>query len=92
MAADGTLRFADNAALARYEARLEDGTLVGYCDYAIDGDRMVLPYTETLPAYRGRGYADRLVAHVIADARRRNLTPLPRCWFVRDYMRAHPDA
>lgn len=92
MADDGTLHFAENAALKRYEARLEDGTLVGYCDYAVAGGSMVLPYTETLPAYRGRGYADRLVAHVLADARRRNLTPVPQCWFVRDYMRAHPDA
>jgi predicted GNAT family acetyltransferase len=81
----------DNRAASRYEGRI-DGELVGYCDYLREGEQLILPHTETLPAYRGRGIADTVVAYAIADAVRQGLTVVLQCWFVDEYLRSHPIA
>jgi predicted GNAT family acetyltransferase len=78
----------DNPAASRYEGRV-DGELVGYCDYVRDGQRLIFPHTETLPAFRGMGVADTVVAFALDDAARQGLTVVPDCWFVEDYIRAH---
>jgi uncharacterized protein len=78
----------DNPDERRYEGRL-DGVLVGICDYVLDGQNLILPHTETVPHYRGRGIADTIVAYALADAERQGLTVVPQCWFVEQYMRAH---
>ena len=79
------IEVSDNAGASRYEGRV-DGELAGFCDYRIDGSEMILPHTETLPAYRGRGVADTIVGFALADAEARGLTVVPQCWFVEEYM------
>jgi predicted GNAT family acetyltransferase len=78
----------DNPEAQRYEGWL-DGVLVGYCDYVREGSRLILPHTETIPAYRGRGVADTIVGFAVADAERQGLTVVPQCWFVEQYMQVH---
>jgi predicted GNAT family acetyltransferase len=75
----------DNPQASRYEGRV-DGELVGFCDYRMDGRELILPHTETLPAYRGRGVADTIVGFVLKDAEARGLTVVPQCWFVEEFM------
>jgi predicted GNAT family acetyltransferase len=75
----------DNVSAGRYEGRI-DGKLVGYCDYRLEGKTIVLPHTETLPAYRGRGVADAIVGFVLNDADKRGLTVVPQCWFVEEFI------
>ena len=85
------LDIADNPSAGRYEGRV-DGELAGYCDYVPEGDLVILPHTETLPAYRGRGVAESIVAFAVDDLQKRNLTIVPRCWFVEDFMRRRASA
>jgi uncharacterized protein len=77
----------DNARESRYEGRI-DGELVGFCDYRLEGEELILPHTETLPAHRGRGVADVIVGFVLKDAAERGLKVIPRCWFVEEFMRS----
>lgn len=79
----------DNREAGRYEGRL-GGELVGYCDYRREGRSLVLPHTETVPEYRGRGVADKIVGFALADAAKQGLTVVPRCWFVEEFMRSKP--
>lgn len=86
MLRDG-LKVIDNVEARRYEGRLS-GELAGVCDYIRDGQQLILPHTETMPQYRGRGIADTIVAYALADAERRGLTVIPQCWFVEQYMQS----
>jgi predicted GNAT family acetyltransferase len=83
------LTVTDNLQASRYEGRIE-GELAGFCDYRRSGDDFILPHTETLPAYRGRGVADAIVKVAIADARKAGLNIIPRCWFVEEFPRRNP--
>jgi predicted GNAT family acetyltransferase len=75
----------DNRREGRYEGRI-DGELVGFCDYRRDSEHLVLPHTETLPAFRGRGIADVIVDFVLKDPANEDLTVVPQCWFVEEFM------
>ena len=44
------------------------------------------------PAARGQGLAGRLVAAAMAHARAEGLRIIPSCWYVADWLRAHPEA
>ena len=81
----------DNPTAGRYEGRIE-GELAGYCDYVREGGRVILPHTETLPAYRGRGVAESIVAFAVEDLEKRKLAIVPRCWFVEDFMQRRASA
>ncbi len=71
----------DNHAQHRYE--ITDGDhLVGFVEYTIDGDLITFPHTETLPGNEGKGIARQLVEFALADARNRQLSVAPACWFV----------
>lgn len=85
------LRFARDDAAARYT--LHDGDdLVCVLDYRDDGESVSMTRTFTVPPFRGRGYAARLVEHAVADLERRgNRTVVPMCWFVEEWFQQHPD-
>ena len=44
------------------------------------------------PAARGQGLAARLVEAAMAHARAEGLRIVPSCWYVADWLRAHPEA
>ena len=75
---------------SRYEW-VVDGQAVGIVDYHRDGDRIDLHHTHTAPAHRSQGIASRLVASVLADVRARGLHVVPSCWYVAEYIDAHPE-
>jgi predicted GNAT family acetyltransferase len=74
----------------RYELRLGD-ELVGFAQYRLDGGSLAIPHTEIDPNYSGRGLGSSLVRTVLDDARSRELTVVPYCPFVRDYIAGHPE-
>jgi predicted GNAT family acetyltransferase len=74
----------------RYELVLDD-RVVGIADYElVDESTMVLPHTEIDARQRGRGLGALLVQGVLDDARARNATVIPACWYVREYIEQHP--
>jgi predicted GNAT family acetyltransferase len=73
----------------RYEVRV-DGRLAGFADRTVRNGLMVLPHTVVDRAYRGRGLAAELVRRALADARDRGLGVIPSCWYVAQYIGAHP--
>ncbi len=71
---------------SRFEA-LEDGKLVGVCDYRRSEGSISLDRVEVIPAQRGRGIGDQIVERVVAAARAENLEIIPRCWFAADWLK-----
>jgi len=74
---------------ARFEAATPAGLAV--LAYERDGARLVLVHTEVPEAARGGGYADALAQAALDYARAGRLDVLPRCRFVRVYLRRHPE-
>ena len=82
-----------NAERSRYEL-LVDGEVVGVADYHVDhvdGDRWIFPHTVIAPERRGQGLGAELVRAALDDVRRAGGTVVPRCWYVADFIDAHPD-
>ena len=75
---------------SRYELTL-DGAVVGFADYVIDGERVVLPHTVVDPAHRGRGLAAELVQYALDDIRSGGRTVVPSCSYVAEYLAGHPE-
>jgi predicted GNAT family acetyltransferase len=80
----------NNVSQQQYELHL-DGLRVSLASYLERGEVTVIPHTETLPAYGGRGLAGRLVAFALDDLRSRGRKLEPACPFVADFVRKHPD-
>ena len=80
----------DNAEERRYEARV--GTkVVGVISYQAAPGQLTLIHTKVDSAFEGKGIASRLVAGALEDIRRRGLSLVPVCPFVRAYLRRHPE-
>ncbi len=75
---------------SRYELLL-DGEVVGVADYRDTGDALVFPHTEIDPAHRGKGLGEILVRAAMDDVKALGRTVVPTCWFVREFLDAHPD-
>ena len=80
----------DHPADGRYELLL-DGHRIGAATYVRRGDVLVIPHTETSPAYGGRGFASRLIRFVLDDVAARGLQVDPVCPFVDSFLRRHPE-
>jgi uncharacterized protein len=65
----------------RYTLAEPDGQ--SYLTYRLDGTRMLIDYTFTPPALRGRGTAAVLVERAVADARARDWQVVPVCSYVK---------
>lgn len=74
----------------RYEIRV-DGQQVGIADYVVDGDVVVMPHTVIDPARGGQGLAAVLVAAALDDIRSSGRRVVPSCWYVAEFIDAHPD-
>jgi predicted GNAT family acetyltransferase len=79
-----------NEAAGRYELHL-DGRRVGLADFYRRADVVVIPHTETLPEFGGRGLASMLVRFCLDDIREQGLRVDPACPFVATYIRRHPE-
>ena len=70
----------NNRAKGRYEL-VEDGE-TAFCEYRIEGGRIIFPHTVVPPALEGRGVGTRLVKAALADAAAQGLEVVPECGFV----------
>jgi hypothetical protein len=73
----------------QYELHL-DGRRVALASYLERGDVVVLPHTETLPAFGGQGLAGKVVAFGLDDIRQQGRQVDPACPFVADYIDKNP--
>jgi len=72
----------------RYVLAEPDGE--SYLTYRLDGDHMLIDYTYTPPALRGRGTAAALVDRAVADARARSWRVVPVCPYVKNRIERTP--
>jgi len=79
----------DNEAASRYELAVEGGTAV--LDYAREGGRVYLLHTEVPPELEGRGHGTRLVRAALERVRAGGETAVPRCAFVKAFLKRHPE-
>ena len=86
---DEQLTAVDNPDRSRFEIPLDGDTAV--LDYARSGGRLVLLHAEVPRAFEGHGIGGALVRTAIEDAAARGLTVVPRCGFVRAWLRRNPD-
>ncbi|HEY2042991.1 MAG TPA: GNAT family N-acetyltransferase [Jatrophihabitans sp.] len=75
-----------NEDAGRYELHL-NGQLVSRADYRRTGAVVIIPHTETVPAFGGRGLAGRLVKFALDDIAASGLKVNPACPFVAAYIR-----
>ena len=80
----------DQPGESRYELRV-DGELAGFLVYRLRGQRINLIHTEVDSRFQGAGLAARLARFSLDDARKRNLTVLPDCPYVRGWISRHPE-
>lgn len=83
--------FTDEKESSRYTL-LHDGVLVSVLDYRDDGSTVALTRAFTIPTFRGKGYAAKVVEGAVADlASRGDRRVDPVCWYVADWFEAHPE-
>jgi predicted GNAT family acetyltransferase len=81
----------NNAAHHRYELR-HDGAVAGFVDYRFAGDnRIVMVHTEVDERFEGHGIGSLLAKGALDDARAHGWQVVPRCPFIAEYIRHHPD-
>ena len=86
---DEPIRIVHNAPRQRYEL-FAGSTLASFAEYRPVGDVLFFDHTETVRAFRGRGFGARVVAFALDDVRSRGKTVVPSCWFVADFIDANP--
>ncbi|HEY8526313.1 MAG TPA: GNAT family N-acetyltransferase [Acidimicrobiales bacterium] len=79
-----------NPERSRYEL-VVDGQVVGVADYQRRDGAWVFPHTEIARERRGQGLGAELVRGALDDVRRAGGTVVPRCWYVADFIAAHPE-
>ncbi len=73
----------------RYEL-VDEGEVVAVADFHVEGDRVVFPHTEVLPARRGQGLGARLVRAALDDVRGSGASVVPLCWYVAQFISENP--
>ena len=79
-----------NEAANRYEVLLDDGTVAGFADYVVDGNKVVLPHTVVQPQYGGQGLAGLLAQAALEDIAAANRCVVPACSFIAVYIERKP--
>ncbi|UQX88040.1 N-acetyltransferase [Jatrophihabitans telluris] len=79
-----------NDEAGRYELTV-DGRRVSLADFYERDGVVVIPHTETLPAYGGRGLAGRLVRFALDDIAAQGKRVDPACPFVAVYIQRNPE-
>jgi predicted GNAT family acetyltransferase len=87
---DARLEVRDRPERSRYEL-LRDGVVIGVADYHLRDGVVVFPHTLVEPAWRGKGMAALLVARALDDVRAAGRRIEPQCWYVADFVDAHPE-
>jgi predicted GNAT family acetyltransferase len=85
-----TTELRNNREQSRYELVIDD-QVVGIADYRVVGEVVVFPHTEIERARRGQGLGAQLVQYALDDVRATGRRIEPRCWYVADFIAAHPE-
>ena len=80
----------DNPSRSRYEL-VDDDRVIGFADYVLRGDAVVIPHTEIERPLQSQGFGATLVRGALDDIRARRLAVVPQCWFVAQFIDEHPD-
>jgi predicted GNAT family acetyltransferase len=80
----------DNPERSRYEL-VVDGEVIGFADYDVDGDVVVMPHTEIAPNRRHQGFGAILVQGALDAIRASGRRVVARCWYVADFIDHHGD-
>ena len=78
----------DNPARHRFE--LDADGDIAFANYRRDGSVLTVMHTEVPKRLEGHGIGSRLVAGALDIARAQGLTVVPRCSFVKAYIKRHP--
>ena len=69
-----------------------DGVLVSVLDYRDDGSTIALTRAFTIPTFRGKGHAARVVEGAVADIESRGDRKVdPVCWYVAEWFEQNPE-
>ena len=79
----------DNTALHRFELQVDGETAVLVYERA--GDLLRLIHTEVPQLLEGKGVGSKLVSAVLGFAEENNLSVVPLCPFVAQYVKRHPE-
>jgi predicted GNAT family acetyltransferase len=74
----------------RYEARV-GGELAAIAEYLPAEGTVVFTHTEVFDGFEGRGVASALIRSALDDVRRKELSVLPVCPFVAQFVERHPE-
>ncbi|NMR21113.1 GNAT family N-acetyltransferase [Cellulomonas fimi] len=93
------LTVTDNAPAHRFEARADDGTVLGFVAYDIEAaarlqgeaDAVVVTHTQVDPQYEGQGVGATLARGALDLIRESGRGVVPLCPFVSAYIRRHPE-
>jgi len=78
-----------NEAEQRFELAAGGGTAVAA--YRMEGDSISFTHTVVPEELEGEGIGSRLVRAALDESRRRELTVVPLCSFVKTYIERHPE-
>jgi predicted GNAT family acetyltransferase len=79
----------DDRQAGRY-CLLLDGSEIGAAEYdAIGNESVLVKHVEVSSGHEGKGYAARLVRHVLDDLRARKLSVVPICPYALAFIRKH---
>lgn len=84
---------------SRFEARTEDGTVVGFIDYRparytgedSSSADLEMIHTEVDPGEEGQGIGTQLVREALDQVRESGRGVMPLCAFVSAFIREHPE-
>ena len=68
-----------------------DGVVAGYAAYEMSSGTIVFTHTVVEPQFEGRGLGSAVARYALDDARRRGLTVVPRCPFIRRFIDRHSE-
>jgi len=85
----GRIEVIERPETGRFELDFTGGQ--AFAVYRNYGDRIVVTHTEVPPAFNGRGLGSQLAEGIFRIARASGRRVVPRCSFVADWARRHPD-
>lgn len=67
------------------------GNQTALIEFAIEGDKIYLTHTEVPESLSGKGIGSELVRQTLLHVKKQNLTVMPLCSFVAQYIDNHPE-
>ena len=80
----------DNVEASRFELDCGGGQ-IAFAPYRREGGVLTVPYSEVPLRLRGKGFGEKLILGLLAQARAEGLKVRPLCSFVHAVMRQQPD-